>query len=78
MLVFFHMKPERETTDPSERFPTCSTVLSFASLKRKRIYLGLLPCQRKLEAQSDCFLIGTTYCFQLLRITIKHSGSALS
>lgn len=65
---FFSMKLEHETADPKERFPKCSAVLSFASLKRKQIYLGLLPCQRKL-VQSCCFLIGTSYCLQLLGIT---------
>jgi len=75
---FVNMKQEHETTDPSEGFPTYSTVLSFASMERKQIYSGLFPCQTKLEVQSYCFLIGTTYCFQLLRITIKHSRSALS
>lgn len=65
---FFSVTLEHETTDPNERFPECSAVLSFASLKRKQIYLGLLPCQRKL-VQSCCFLIGTSYCLQLLGIT---------
>lgn len=65
---FCSMTLEHEATDPNERFPKCSTVLSFASLKRKQIYLGLLPCQRKL-VQSCCFLIGASYCLQLLGIT---------
>lgn len=33
-LIFFSMTLEHETTDPNERFPKCSTVLSFGSLKR--------------------------------------------
>lgn len=49
-VEFFHLKSRRcETTDPNEGLPTCSTVLSFVPLKRKKIHVGLLPCQTKLE-----------------------------